>query len=252
MSREFFRNIDKFSSYEERMRYADEYYKKWYLAANIGSQGEKFAIDPVPQYVLEFFSGAKDKNIYLFSPSIAEIEMFAGKFNKVYFSAMPAIETRLPDNVVQCRYDDNFEIKNGEKELADYAFSHHVIEHIHPKDLEKHMRLVFSYLKTGGEYVIVCPSNIRIWKDQASDNLDKKTAANHHIGRYSYSGLSKMARNIGFEKVFHPILNPQLLNFWLSYKIRLSEIILAKVYKSIPDKLLSFLGYNSLYIKLRK
>lgn len=256
MSEEFKNKIDKFSSYPERMGYSEEHFKKWYRKLNSKSDGSQFAVCDFNEEILSFFGKGHGKSIFLFSPSLTEVNLFSRVFSRVYFIALPQIDGKLPDNAVQLGYDGNFEITGsdeiGKNIFVDYFFSNHVIEHIHPDDFKKHLELVYKFLKKGGQYLVICPSKIRILKDENSQKSEKIIAANHHIGRYEYNGINQLSKEIGFEKTYCPVINPYVFNFWTKYEFCPSEKIIERVYKFVPEKVLSALGLNSLYIKIQK
>ncbi len=249
----FYKEMNLLKDYPSRMRLAEKYYKGWYRdVAQLDLGKESGVSNPL---LPTFFPGkTQNKSVYLFSPSISEIKLFSSKFKKVYFSAVPKLQGVFPTNSEQIHYNKDFELPGDKiKGLkVDFAFSHHVVEHIHPDDIKRHLEQVYSLLKQGGAYLFVCPSSIRIKKDEKASNFFSKVSVYHHIGRYSYASILNLSKEIGFSKSSRPLINPNIINFFYEYRADPLYDYLKKSAFHIPDPLLSILGISSLYILITK
>jgi hypothetical protein len=252
LSCNFKETVFTLGTYQERMRFYGSYYEKWYsLVKKDGTD------DAYPEFngrISKLFVGCKDKIVFLTSPSDTEIDFFSKNFKKVYFANFPYRPGEFPANVSQIRYDGNLYliIEDSIKESVDYAFSHHVIEHILKIDIGIHLRQVLSLLKSGGEYLIICPSSIRIKKDECSKDRSTLIAANHHIGRYGYNDIITIAKNAGFRTFFKPLVNPFVFSHFHRYEYSWTYKICEIIRNYISDFMLSAIAINSLYIKMVK
>lgn len=252
-AKNFYRKINLLRSYVSRARYSEKYYKRWYrdvakLDLGKESAGTNYRLP-------SFFPGnTSTQSVYLISPSISEIRLFSSKFKKVYFSAIPQLKGRFPRNAKQINYDNKFELPvNQIKGLkVDCAFSHHVIEHIHPDDIRKHLTQIYSLLRKGGSYLIICPSSIQIKKDAISRDFFSLVSVFHHIGRYSYTSILNLSKETGYSKCSRPIINPNLLNHFYEFKDNKCFHFFENLTRYMPDPFLSALGFGSLYIRIIK
>ncbi|KKT42795.1 MAG: Methyltransferase type 11 [Microgenomates group bacterium GW2011_GWC1_44_37] len=252
-AKNFYKEINLQQNFKSRMRLAEEYYSGWYQEVAKLDLGDEATVSnhKLPTF---FLGDTSTLTIYLISPSLAEIKLFASKFKKVYFSAVPKLKGNFPANTFQLNRDKNYELdlEQVRNLKVDCAFSHHVVEHIHPKDIKRHLAEVYSLLKKGGRYLIICPSSIRIKKDEISNNFFSQVSVYHHVGRYSYQSIHDLSREMGFTRCFRPIINPNLLNHFHPYRSSWCYDYLEKLSAIIPDQLLSILGLNSLYITITK
>ena len=192
MSEHFKEEIEKCEDFVQRMNFSNEYFRRWYSRVNANQDHEEFPIEEFKKGIIEMGGFQSDKRVFLFSPSVEEVNLFASFFDKVGFVALPQLNVELPKNSEQFSHDKQYNIvdKNGERKtsFADYVFSHHVVEHVHPADIKDHLQTAFDFLVPGGQYLIICPSRWRILKDDISDDQDQKMSANHHVGRSLVSG----------------------------------------------------------------
>lgn len=83
-------------------------------------------------------------------------------------------------------------------ETVDVAYTHHVIERLHPEDALKHLENVRKLLTAGGIYFCITPNRI-FGPHDASRNYDP-VATGLHLKEYSYAELDKILRQSGFSK----------------------------------------------------
>jgi SAM-dependent methyltransferase len=82
----------------------------------------------------------------------------------------------------------------------DVAYSHQVLEHLHPEDAIEHLREVYRILKPGGYYLCVTPHRFRGPSDISRYFTREATAL--HLKEYTYEELYKKFHQVGFLKVW--------------------------------------------------
>jgi SAM-dependent methyltransferase len=80
--------------------------------------------------------------------------------------------------------------------VADVAYSHQLVEHLHTEDAERHFREVFAALAPGGHYVCTTPHRFSGPHD-ISRHFDTE-AKGFHLKEYIYGELSDLFRRAGF------------------------------------------------------
>jgi SAM-dependent methyltransferase len=76
----------------------------------------------------------------------------------------------------------------------DYAVSTSMVEHLHPEDVDIHLREVWRVLKPGGRYLVWCPNRLGHHKDRP-----------YHLSMMSYSDLIARMRRAGFSDFVSPL-----------------------------------------------
>jgi SAM-dependent methyltransferase len=84
-------------------------------------------------------------------------------------------------------------------ESIDIAYSHQMVEHLHPDDLSEHLNNVFAALNPGGVYLCVTPNRINGPHD-ISQILDT-TATGFHLKEYTCRELYSHFKAAGFQRV---------------------------------------------------
>ena len=79
------------------------------------------------------------------------------------------------------------------------AYSHQVMEHIHPDDAIDQLRSIYECLQPGGMYLCIVPNRINGPHD-ISRYFDE-VATGFHMKEYTTGELSRLFRNVGFSKV---------------------------------------------------
>lgn len=120
----------------------------------------------------------------------------AGRVYAVDVSAevMPAGE--MPANL-ELVVGDGRSIPVG-SELVDLAFSNQLLEHLHPDDLQLHLREVLRTLKPGGQYFIVTPNRLTGPHD-VSRHFDE-IARGLHLREYRIADLVAAGREAGYAR----------------------------------------------------
>jgi SAM-dependent methyltransferase len=95
----------------------------------------------------------------------------------------------------------------------DYAVSTSMVEHLHPEDVDIHLREVWRVLKPGGRYLIWCPNRLGHHKDRP-----------YHLSMMSYSDLIAIMRRAGFGDFVSPLFRkPPMVD--ARFKIFLEEAL---------------------------
>ena len=94
---------------------------------------------------------------------------------------------------------DGFEIPLPNDSI-DVAYSHQVLEHLHPEDVIEHLREVYRILKPGGYYLCVTPHRFTGPSDVSRYFTREATAL--HLKEYTYEELYKKFHQVGFLKVW--------------------------------------------------
>lgn len=96
-------------------------------------------------------------------------------------------------------------------ESIDVAFSCHFLEHLHPRDLEPHLRQTLRVLKPGAPYLMVTPNRLHGPHDISGYFAD--VPEGFHLREYSHGELGEAARRAGFGsvKALHGVGRPPKL-----------------------------------------
>lgn len=82
---------------------------------------------------------------------------------------------------------------------VDFAFSNQVIEHVHPEDVQPHLREVRRVLRPGGHYLLLTPNRLSGPHDVSGFFSD--VARGLHLREYSCGDLAHELRSTGFRNV---------------------------------------------------
>jgi len=82
---------------------------------------------------------------------------------------------------------------------VDVALSCHLVEHLHPDDLQNHLAEVSSKLKTGGLYVAITPN--RLYGPHDISRNFSRTPLGFHLREYTHIELAAEMRRAGFSPV---------------------------------------------------
>lgn len=83
--------------------------------------------------------------------------------------------------------------------VADVAFSYQFLEHLHPDDVEPHLRLVHRLLKPGGRYVLDTPHRFSGPHDVSRHFGDELVC--FHFQEWTFRSLENQMKAAGFGKV---------------------------------------------------
>ena len=101
---------------------------------------------------------------------------------------------RVPENFTFIKYDGyNLSLPDGS---IDVAFSHQLIEHLHPEDTELHFQLIGRILRRGGYYLFTTPHRLSGPADISRHFSD--TADGFHLKEWTYVELVQLLKKTGY------------------------------------------------------
>ena len=114
---------------------------------------------------------------------------------KIEFVQMSAVQLKFPPESFDC------------------AVSTSVIEHLHPDDVEIHLREVWRVLKPNGQYLVWCPNRLGHHRDRVE-----------HLSMLTYSELMKKMEREGFRDFRSTVMNrPPLVD--ARFKIFMEKLL---------------------------
>ena len=124
------------------------------------------------------------------------------------------------------------------------AYSHQVMEHVHPDDAIDQLRSIYECLLPGGRYICIVPNRINGPHD-ISRHFDQ-VATGFHMKEYTTGELSRIFREVGFSKVASyvgargtylrvPQLALRMLEFCMA---RLPFSLRSRIGRAVPMRLL--------------
>jgi cyclopropane fatty-acyl-phospholipid synthase-like methyltransferase len=116
---------------------------------------------------------------------------------KIEFKPMSAVQLDFPDG------------------MFDWAVSTSMIEHLHPDDVDSHLREVRRVLKSGGRYLIWCPNGLGHHNDR-----------DVHLTMLSYAEWTERLKKAGFCR-FRSTLTSRLPVIGAGWKIFLERLLSA-------------------------
>lgn len=81
----------------------------------------------------------------------------------------------------------------------DFAYSHQLMEHLHPEDAYRQLTEIFRALRPGGTYLCITPSRLTGPHD-VSRYFDRE-AQGFHLKEYSYRELEELFSEVGFRRI---------------------------------------------------
>ncbi|HEY9852603.1 MAG TPA: class I SAM-dependent methyltransferase [Leptolyngbyaceae cyanobacterium] len=125
---------------------------------------------------------------------------------------------------------------------VDVAYSHQLMEHLHPDDALDQLQNIYKALSPQGIYICITPNRLSGPHD-ISRYFDE-TATGFHLKEYTLAELYELFCNVGFTKVIWVKNNKNhhieiTLNQSILYLIKLAEKILDKLPFSLRNKIAS-------------
>lgn len=106
-------------------------------------------------------------------------------------------DAQVPENFQLTVYD-GYQVDLPDA-VADVAFSYQFLEHLHPDDVEPHLRLVHRLLKPGGRYVLDTPHRFSGPHDISRFFGDDLVC--FHFQEWTFRSLETRLRSAGFHNV---------------------------------------------------
>ena len=168
---------------------------------------------PAARAVLEIGCGTGDLTCALAegAPRVVAIDLSS---RELKLAAMRA--TRYPELAPRIEFRRMNAIR---LELADssfdFAVSTSMIEHLHPDDVDRHLREVWRVLRPGGRYLVWCPNRLGHHKDRP-----------FHLCMMSHRDLRARMRAAGFSSFQSPMLKGRPM-VGTSFKIAMESVMSA-------------------------
>ena len=115
----------------------------------------------------------------------------------VDISDQQGAEVEVPENFSLKVYD-GYEVDLPDA-VADVAFSYQFLEHLHPEDVEPHLRLVRRLLKPGGRYVLDTPHRFSGPHDISRFFGDDLVC--FHFQEWTFRSLEEKLKSAGFRNI---------------------------------------------------
>lgn len=116
----------------------------------------------------------------------------------------------------------------------DVAYSHQLMEHIHPDDASLHLKSILRVLKPGGVYICITPNRLNGPHD-ISKYFDEE-AKGFHLKEYTVTELTELFKEVGFKKVKAYVKIKKIRLFWPHFLIRNFECLLSKLSFNLRKK----------------
>jgi SAM-dependent methyltransferase len=113
----------------------------------------------------------------------------------------------------------------------DLAYTHQVMEHIHPDDAQDQLREIYRVLKPGGLYCCITPNRLSGPHDISA--LYDREATGLHLKEYSVRDLTALFRQVGFRQVW---IERRVRGLLLRYPI-VPVVLLERALQIIPWQL---------------
>lgn len=115
----------------------------------------------------------------------------------------------------------------------DLAYSHQLMEHLHPEDAYDQLKNIWTALKPGGTYVCVTPHRLSGPHD-ISKYFDE-VATGFHLKEYSIVELAKLFRQAGFSKIrIFKVFKNQVFSLPIVFPISLLILALERGVELFP------------------
>ena len=153
--------------------------------------------------------------------------------NKVYaldVSHETSRGLKLPDNV-ESIVSDGLTIPLVENSV-DIAYSHQLMEHLHPEDAKDQLANIYRVLAPGGKYVCITPN--RLSGPHDTSQFFDDIATGWHLKEYTLIELYELFREIGFSQITYYKIKPDRnifipLNLLTVPWLKLTENIIEKL-----------------------
>ena len=132
-------------------------------------------------------------------------------------------KSKYPNNFKFIRTDGrNIDLPDS---IIDVAYSHQLMEHIHPDDAVLQLKSILRVLKPGGVYICITPNRLNGPHD-ISKYFDEE-AKGFHLKEYTVTELTELFKEVGFKKVKAYVKIKKFRLFWPLFIIRNFERMLS-------------------------
>jgi SAM-dependent methyltransferase len=146
-----------------------------------------------------------------------------------------------PPNFIHKVYDGyQIDLPDG---IADVAFSYQFLEHLHPDDVEPHLRLVHRLLKPSGRYIIGTPHRFSGPHDISGYFGDELVC--FHFQEWTFRSLQQALKSVGFSRIrifrggkLRPSRIAALSNMWAEDAVallppRMRKAVSGRLYQAV-------------------
>jgi SAM-dependent methyltransferase len=115
----------------------------------------------------------------------------------------------VSNEIVKSSFDlpNNFEVTisdgcsiNVPPGTVNLAYSHQLMEHLHPDDAVEQLRNICQTLAPGGSYICITPN--RLSGPHDTSQFFEDVATGYHLKEYTVTEMNRMFREAGFSQVF--------------------------------------------------
>lgn len=176
-----------------------------------------------------------------------EVSNYVKKVYGVDISDQIGFVEKPPSNFTLIVYDGyNLDLP---EDSVDLAFSYQFLEHLHPDDVELHLRLAFKILRSGAAYVISTPHAFSGPHDISACFSD--IPQGFHLKEWTYREICRLAKNVGFRSIYVYRFG-RLIESYLATSLNNSVEALVSFLPKRVRKRVSKRLFNSVTVLLRK
>ena len=188
---------------------------------------------------------SKEKTYMEIGPGDCTLSIEISKYCKKVYAVDVATEVTknqlFPSNF-EFKVSDGCSVPISENSI-DIAYSHQLMEHLHPDDALEQLQNIFKALSPEGIYICITP-NCLSGPHDISRYFDE-TAMGFHLKEYTITELYQLFRQVGFSRVCWLKDNGKYhieipLNVLTIIPIKIIEIILSKLSYSLRNKIANF------------
>lgn len=186
-----------------------------------------------------------------FAPGDCRLAYEVAKYVRMVFAVDISDQSgnpdRPPENFKLIVYD-GYNLDFPENSI-DLAFSYQFLEHLHPDDVEFHLRLAFKILKPGAAYVLSTPHAFSGPHDISAHFSD--TPQGFHLKEWTYRELCALAGKVGFRSLYIYRFGRLIKSPAATSLNNLAEFLVSLLPKKVR-KVMSKRLFNSVTVLLKK
>ncbi len=182
----------------------DEYYKIAPFAPELKYKNDPEAVAWIVEQRMQLLRGLLQPDlIYLeVGPGDCSLSREVAKYVKKVYAVDVSNEVTKNSNL----FPSNFELVISDgctipiaENTVNLAYSHQLMEHLHPDDAFEQLQNIYKALAPGGMYVCITPN--RLSGPHDSSQYFDEIATGYHLKEYTVTELYKLFRQVGFSQV---------------------------------------------------